>query len=72
MVGRCPLGLSGGLKTYRVKSAAKKKPTKAKAASVRFVRQEGPLVEMGGHCIATVIMVGGEEISGWCLVAAIE
>ena len=24
--GRCPLGLSGGLKTYRVKSAAKRSP----------------------------------------------
>ena len=45
-----------------------------KAASCeRFVRhQEGPPVEMGGYCNATVIMVDGEEIPGSCLVAAIE
>jgi hypothetical protein len=63
-----------GLKTYRVKSTAKKKPAKAKAASCeRFVRhQDGPPVETGGYCNATVIMVGGEKIPGWCLVAAIE
>ena len=27
---------------------------------------------MGGYCNATVIMVGGKEISGRCLVAAIN
>jgi hypothetical protein len=27
---------------------------------------------IGGYCNATVIMVGGNEISGRCLVAAIE
>jgi hypothetical protein len=27
---------------------------------------------LGGYCNATVIMVGGEEISGCCLVAAID